>query len=97
MVNGRVAVARSLTQTKPSIVDALGEHRKRQDKFLAQCGSTTCADADLIFADPDGTLLCGARENHQVGPDRAGEIRGEQYVSKTAIGKLTPTRPLVLW
>jgi integrase len=74
--DGRVTIARSLTQTKqvlefkgtkterPRVVKvpesalaAIEAHRKRQDEFRHQFGPDYRADLDLIFANPDGTLL----------------------------------------
>jgi len=40
-----------------SALTALEIHRERQDEFRQQYGSAYRADLDLIFANPDGTLL----------------------------------------
>jgi len=40
-----------------SVVDALAAHRKRQDQFRKQFGPDYQTDLDLIFANPDGTVL----------------------------------------
>jgi hypothetical protein len=40
-----------------SAIAALKEHRKRQDEFRMQYGSDYRADLDLIFANPNGTML----------------------------------------
>lgn len=66
--HGRATFARSLTQTRhglafkctkserPRVVKVPEVHRKRQDEFRRQFGSDY-KEADLIFADPDGSLL----------------------------------------
>ena len=40
-----------------SAIDELEGHRKRQDEFRSQFGPDYRADLDLIFANPDGTML----------------------------------------
>jgi integrase len=40
-----------------SILGALEEHRKKQDRFRRQFGPDYRADLDLVFANPDGSPL----------------------------------------
>jgi integrase len=40
-----------------SAVVALAAHRQRQDEFRCQFGPDYRADLDLVFANPDGTML----------------------------------------
>lgn len=40
-----------------SAIATLQAHRRRQDEFRQQFGSDYRADLDLIFANPDGTML----------------------------------------
>jgi integrase len=41
----------------PSAIVVLDEHRREQDAFRLQFGPDYCKDLDLIFANPDGTML----------------------------------------
>jgi integrase len=41
----------------PSAIVVLDDHRREQDAFRLQFGPDYCKDLDLIFANPDGTML----------------------------------------